>query len=146
VPTLLRFYHLQASRPDPYNRSTHLFSERLLDAINAIDPDSQEFKKLVLATASEAPVAVSTYGGRPPKGKAIEIALQLVKENRMEAGPLVKALVASFNHPGCELQVINGLGEIGPAASAALPTLRRLKNNPAQPVREAAANAVRKIE
>jgi HEAT repeat protein len=134
MPTLLRFYQIQLVAGDG---STSVraggYSYTLLTAMNSRDPDNAEFQNAILAHVS----ADAVY---------IPILSDLVKNNHLDAAKAVKPLRQALAERTCRLQAIMALGDLGPTAKDALPELKQLKNDSDQATRDAADDAVKKIE
>jgi HEAT repeat protein len=148
VPLLLRLYQAQVADPRQFNPG--LLCDLILAAVGDIDPDNRDYIDLVLSVVSSPRQPIAGPGGigsgAPSRDKAIVMAMRLVKDGHLDASKLVKPLIAAMADPQVEVQAINALGALGADAKDALPALKRLKADPQQAVRDAAADAVKKIE
>jgi DNA-directed RNA polymerase subunit M/transcription elongation factor TFIIS len=147
LPTLIRYYRLQTTRE---SSGWLLLPATLLSTMCAIDPDNKDFQSLVISNIALQPAendysyAISNY--RPLRIQSIGIAADWARAGKVEANKLVKPLRLALADINCQLAAIKALGDLGPAGKEALPELRRLKTDPEQTIRDAAADAVSKIE
>jgi HEAT repeat protein len=149
LPLLFRLYQAQAGRLEMGLHQP--FRITILDALKEIDPDDKRFAGLVLQAMSVTPAAARLSGLEglvdvAVRKRAIVIAQELVKDKKLEADRLVKPLVSALNDPYCSLQAISALADLGVEARDAIPALTALKRNPDQATRDAAAEALKKIQ
>ena len=140
VPTLIRFYQIQAAR-DPGTGTRNRYSFVILTALYAIDPDNKDFQTLLVSA-----IPVTQASDSSLRRLAITYAMEMVKANKLDTARLVKPLLSALGDPPCKLMAIQGLGDLGAVAKDALPILKKLKTDPEQMYRDAATEAVKKIE
>jgi hypothetical protein len=147
VPTLLRYF---AAEPQPNVRASRISTQshraQILTAVNAIEPENKDFGKLVLEVIATPPQTSEYNLSQSAKLKAIQIAPELAKASRLETAKLVRSLASALQYPNYQLPSIHALGELGTDAGSALPALKRLKNDSNAAIRDAATEAVKKIE
>jgi HEAT repeat protein len=149
IPLLVRFYHAQ--RAPGAGRFGHYYSVGILEALNEIDQENKEYISLLL---SALPLSnTSYYPSRRDfildsreRAKAISLAERLVKDKKLDAARLVRPLLGALNDRACRIQAIQALGGLGVEGKDAIPTLKKLKVDPDMATREAAAEALKKIE
>ena len=145
VPTLIGFYQIQAVIPD----HQYHYRATILTALYAIDPDNKDFQALVVNAIPVIQASPYPSGLMPDsevRFQAIICAMKMVKANNLDPARLVKPLLSALGDTVCKLTAIQALGDIGPEAKDALPTLKKLKTDPDKIFRDVATEAVNKIE
>jgi HEAT repeat protein len=152
IPLLLRFYQSQSQYDprNPYPYWQHWCGVEILVSLNAIDSESKDF----LATLTNA-ISINKESTHPQRNgfldskvrqKAIDLALELVKSKKLDASKTVKPLVSALADKSCRVQAIKALGELGVDAKDAIPDLTKLKTDSDKDTREAAIDALKKIQ
>ncbi len=148
VATLIRFYIWQA----PYKVGTggQRYGYVILTALKEIDPENKDYLDLLLTAAAVTPISFNARNREifdsNIRVTAIRYILEAVKSGNMDGARAVKPLLSALDDKQCRVQAINALGALGAVAKDALPTLEKLKTDPVQTYRDAATEAVKKIE
>jgi HEAT repeat protein len=111
--------------------------DALLHAMCSVAPEDTRVIQAVLDTIKHQPTVASGL-----RFSAIDLGLRL----KIDAKKMVPALIISLNDPYCRVKAIDKLAGFGDEASEAIPLLTKLKLDPVKEVREAAKEALAKIE
>jgi hypothetical protein len=76
----------------------------------------------------------------------VELIVPAVNGHNLDAGRATKALVSGLNDPFSRVHIIQALGAIGIEAKDAIPVLTQLKTSPDKATRDAATEALKKIQ
>ena len=143
APVLIRLYQRNLESRAMYGRS-------ILNALAQMTPGSKDVEKIVLDAVGFVPRGRPNDYYATPDGPlrltAIGLTSRLIKEGHIEASKAVKPLVSAIRDVHCSLAAIAALGELGPDAKEALPALKQLKVSPSNALREAASEAMDKIQ
>jgi hypothetical protein len=137
LPVVLKI----ALRPYPGDKEDYpdpRLQLRAIEAMRKLAPDDKRVAKAILTLAS-----------RPRKARNDSIRLEALRnldEMDIDAKEKVPVLMPALNESSCVMLAIQALGRMEADAKAALPALKRLKFSPIDAVRDAATEAVRKIE
>jgi HEAT repeat protein len=151
IPMLLALYKAelasQSSRSAPGPVGPQTVASKLLIAMTKIAPDD----KVVLQTVMDAITYKSASGGaaKANSGSHPEVrfvAIELSLDLKMDVKLLTKAIVSATGDPYCRVRAIEALGELGPMAKDAIPALKKLKLDSDEKVRDAAGEALEKVE
>jgi hypothetical protein len=135
----MQFYYAPGSNVEYYRQP-------VLEALEGIEPGGKEHTHLLLECLPVSRVAgVGTWPSLA-RSRAIAAVMRLVQDKRIAPEKVVKPLLGAMNDQGCRIQAIKALGALGTDAAAAVPTLTVLKRDPDQMLRDAAIEALKKIE
>jgi HEAT repeat protein len=151
VPLLLKYYASLTGKDRrrldiaPGELGHFSFKETALIALRQIDGESEAFHDLLLNAVSED-MSRGPLGQTNFRPSAILMVVLAIKENKLDAKRATKALMSAMNDRQMQILAIQQIGLIGPDAKEAIPVLMKLKFDPDMMTREAAIDALKKIQ
>src|SRR5262249_21191222 len=103
------------------------------------DPDNKGYHDILIGAASQS-------ADRSLRATAVNLIVPAVNGHNLNAGRATQALISGLNDPYTRVHNIQALGAIGIEAKDAIPVLTQLKTSPDKATREAATEALKKIQ
>jgi hypothetical protein len=111
-----------------------------IEAMKKLDPKNADYVKIMLAASSV------TNKAQANRALAIEALGDLAEDNAGHQRQIKQSLVAALADTRLRAVAIRSLGKLGPNAKDQLATLKKLKFDPLEEVRQAATEAIERIQ